>query len=214
MKTPEVRIYFSNLLYDKVSKPLDRLFATPELSIESPETYKQYAENYRNEWAKYQDKILPALVEILGVEFYRDVIDAPCAMWVHSISDPLILSFSFFPDQFVDLLTHELCHILLTDNTSYSMRSSPKEAYMDDRWKNLFGEEHDFTTVIHIPVHALCKYIYLDVLKEPSRLERDIEDVKDNAPYKAAWDYVNGHDYQEIIRQLREDYQQLKAELA
>ena len=205
MKTPEVRIYFSWMLYDRVSVHLHELFGKGEELI-TKEQAEDYTENYRQAWSKFEDRILPALVEVLGVEFYRPVIDVPCAPWMWSISDPLTMGFQFFPDQFVDQLTHELCHVLLTDNTKYSMRSSKKVQYLDERWKKLFGKEHDFDTLAHIPVHALCKYIYLDILKDPKRLERDVEMVRVDPSYEAAWDYVDEHDYKEIIKQLKGDY--------
>lgn len=211
-KIPEVRIYFSWLAYDTVSTEMVKLHE-PDWKLLPAEKYTEFTENYAREWAKYADKILPALVGVLGVRFYQSVIDAACVPWVRAISDPLTLNFRYMPDQFVDALTHELCHILLTDNDIYSIKSSEREVWLNERWVKLFGQEHDFTTVAHIPVHALCKYIYLDILKEPGRLERDMVDVKNNLPYKAAWGYVNAHDYHEIIAQLRADYAALAAEL-
>lgn len=210
MTIPEVRIYFSWLLYEKVSVHLAKLFAAENDKIVSQETADQYAENYRQEWAKYSSKILPALVEALGVEFRQNIIDVPCAPWVHSMSDPLIMSFQFFPDQFVDALTHELCHVLLTDNTTYSIKSTEREVNLRDLWAGLFGQEHDFNTLVHIPVHALSKYIYVDVLHDPSRLKRDIQTVKDDPPYKAAWEFVEEGDYKHIINQLAESYRRLR----
>lgn len=211
MTVPEVRIYFSWLLYDKVSVNLDKLFATETDKIVSQEVAEQYTENYRQEWAKYETKILPALIESLEVEFRQNIIDVPCAPWMYSMSDPLIMGFRYFPDQFVDSLTHELCHVLLTDNTAYSIKSSDKEINLRDVWADLFGQDYDFHTLVHIPVHALCKYIYLDILNEPSRLNRDIETVKADEPYKIAWEYVESNDYKEILKQLKNSYQSLGA---
>jgi hypothetical protein len=62
-------------------------------------------------------------------------------------------------------------------------------------------------------VHAVSKYIYLDVLKNPARFERDMKEVKDDAPYVAAWKYVNSNDYMQIIEQLKKDYQDLAKDL-
>lgn len=210
-KTPEIRIYFSWLLYDTVSGALKKAAGKTE-ALMSKDLGEEYAGNYRREWAKYNDVILPALTGVLEAEFYRDVIDVPCAPWMRCISDPLIMGFQYFPDQFVDMLAHELCHVLLTDNSRYSIKSS-KNMALNDRWTRLFGE-HDFVTLVHIPVHALSKYIYLDILQAPERLERDMDHVKNDASYKAAWDYVNEHGYMEIIKKLRADYQAIEKELA
>ncbi|HSX30728.1 MAG TPA: hypothetical protein VLE99_02325 [Candidatus Saccharimonadales bacterium] len=213
MKTPEVRIYFSWLLYENVSVKLHEALAAEGEVLISQKVAEEYAANYRHEWAKYDNKILLALVEIMGMEFYQSVIDVPCAPWVRSMSNPLTMGYKYFPNQFVDILMHELCHVLLTDNTMYSMKSSKDiKPLLGDRWKKLFGEEYNFTAAVHIPVHALSKYIYLDVLEEPERLERDIEHIQNNPPYVAAWDYVQAHDYHEIIDQLKADYKALAGE--
>jgi hypothetical protein len=214
VKTPEVRIYFSWLLYDNVSKDLFEKYNDGSQKLSSKSDCLKWAEAYRNEWAKYEAKVLPALSEVSGLTFYRQVIDVACAPWLAGQSDPLLMSYYYEPDQFIDQLTHELCHVLLTDNTMYSDHSSSKWINLSERWAKLFGEVHDFTTLVHIPVHALCKYIFVDVLKEPGRVERDVADCAGNEPYKKSWDYVNAHDYHEIIEQLKADYKQLQKELA
>lgn len=209
MKTPEVRIYFSWLLYQNESIYLDKQLRRPgDSSMISEQKCRDFAANYRNEWAKYQSKILSALMQVLNLEFYMPVIDVACAPWFKAQSEPITMSFYYYPDQFVDVLTHELCHVLLTDNNVYSIRSSRNEVALDEWWSKLFSK-HELVTTVHIPVHALCKYVYLDILKEPSRLERDMQDVKGNKPYVEAWEYVNTHDYKEIIELLKQDYKEI-----
>ena len=213
MKTPEIRIYFSWLLYDTVSVELHKALSTGKELI-SKEEAGECTADYREAWSAHEGKILPALVELMGMEFYRDVIDVPCAPWFRAVSAPLTMNFRYEPDQFVDVLTHELCHVLLNDNTIYSNKSSQKDLHLGVRWQKLFNDDSNFMITNHIPVHALSKYIYLDMLKEPERLVRDIEHVQHNAPYMAAWDYVNEHGYMQIIEQLKDDYQAIKKELA
>lgn len=207
-KNPEIRIFFSWLMYGNISKPLDKLWNDTDKPLESEETCEEWVQNYREEWAKYNDTILDALQEVTGLSFYKPVIDVACAPWLRASSDPVTMGFKNYPDQFVDVLAHELSHVLLTDNTVYSIQSSEKEVLLTDRWQKLFGK-HDFNALVHIPVHALSKYLYLDILKDPSRLERDIDDVKGFKPYATAWEYVNSHDYKEIIAQIKEDYAQI-----
>ena len=205
MKTPEIRIYFSWLLYDHVSKDLFEKYSHGSQKLASKEKCFELARDYRNEWAKYDKKILSALSEVTGLTFYRQVIDVACAPWLAGQSDPLMLSFYYEPDQFVDILTHELCHVLLTDNKVYAEHSSPDWLNLTERWSKLFGE-HSTTATVHIPVHALLKYIFVDILHDPERVNRDMADCKGNEPYEKSWEYVNAHDYKEIIGKLRHDY--------
>lgn len=213
MKTPEIRIYFSWLLYDNVSKDLFEKYSDGSKKLASKDDCFKWTGGYREEWAKYEDKIVPALTDVLGLEFYRETIDVACAPWVGAQSEPLLVSFYYEPDQFIDILTHELCHVLLTDNNTYSEHSQLKWVNLAKRWEKLFGT-HEQTATVHIPVHALCKYVFVDILKQPERVARDMEDCKRNNPYVESWKYVNSHDYREIIVQLRQDYKELKQELA
>ena len=65
--------------------------------------------------------------------------------------------------------------------------------------------------LVHIPVHAVHKAIYLDVLNEPKRLERDISNNKmhKSKDYIDAWNYVHKHGYEEIINKLKKSYKDL-----
>jgi hypothetical protein len=144
--------------------------------------------------------------EAFGLQFKRKYIDAALAPWLPTISNPLIIGYQYEADEFVDTLTHELHHVLFTDNTTYSSRGG--DAF-DEKldWKKLYGEGHTNTTLVHIPVHAGLKYIYLDILKEPYRLKRDIKFSLRYEDYKKAWEYVEQNDYMEIIKKLKQDYQ-------
>jgi hypothetical protein len=53
----------------------------------------------------------------------------------------------------------------------------------------------------------------VDVLKNPSRLERDMEDVKSDKSYIDSWNYINSHDYKKIIADLKNDYARLAESL-
>jgi hypothetical protein len=74
----------------------------------------------------------------------------------------------------------------------------------------MFGSDLDFKTLVHIPVHAGLKALFLDTLGEPERLKRDILRLQKNPVYKAAWDYVENHDYKQINAELKELYRSLK----
>lgn len=139
------------------------------------------------------------------MSFRQDIIDVYIAPWFTAFSDPMIIGVIHKPDLFVDILTHELIHRLITDNVT-----TPYNAPLLREWKKLFGKQHDWNTLVHIPVHAINKAIYLDILKSPKRLKRDIKRCsKFSVGYKEAWDYVEEYGYQEIIEQLRQSYNNL-----
>lgn len=203
---PEVRIIFSHLLYENVSPVLAKNMNAQMPSFEDCE---DWIANYNTEWSKYESDILQGIIDILGLNFRRASIDANVAPFFRPQSDPLIISFASYPDEFVDVLTHELIHILLTDNNKMSVHDADMKLNLVDEWQSFYGKDFDFATLVHIPVHAVLKYVYLDVLKDKKRFERDVKnssEYSDSAPYTVAWKYVNNNDYKDIVRQLKNSY--------
>ena len=206
---PEVRINLAWLLFYRESKLL-----AGDYELESEEQFRKWTDNYRHAWRKHETKIMSAMQECLGVSFYRQVLDVSCAPFFRPKSDPLILNYSYESDQFVDILTHELCHVLLTDNNVLQLNNDKNKVDLGKVWRGLFGKLHDFDTLVHIPVHAVLEYIYRDVLKEPKRLSRDVKMAKsykkDGEPYVKAWNYVEERGYKKIIDDLNKSYQELQ----
>jgi len=201
----QIRINFSPLLYDYVARDKYKLYADEWGDIPSYDQCEEWTNNYRATWQAYEPRIIPALEHLLGMSFRQSIIDAHTVPGIRDMSDPLIISFMTDADGFIDRLTHELIHKLLTDNTVYSLNDTTKPTWLGDEWQKLFGA-HDFDTLVHIPVHAIHKHIYLDILKEPGRLERDIASTADNKPYADAWKYVQDHDYMKVIDDLQKLY--------
>jgi hypothetical protein len=168
-----------------------------------------YAEQLRDVWVKHRNIVLPAMLDLYGVEFNKNIIDVYVSPWNMSISDPLILNPGRPPEVQVDTLIHELLHVLFTDNTSYCLYE-PHDKQLIDYWRDMFGHEHEFKTLAHIPVHAGLKALFLDTLGEPMRLDRDILRHQGNPAYSAAWDYIESHDYRQINTDLKELYRSFK----
>lgn len=209
---PEIRINYAHLLHG-VSIHLDDYFNPSESQLASEAQCMEWTASYRAAWAKYEVTILGALHEILGLEFYRDVFDVSLAQYFTPQSDPLIMNFQNKPDLFVDVLAHELIHVLLTDNNVMQLNAHKNSADLAEEWSSLFGSEHNFGTLVHIPVHAVLESLYLDYLHDESRLKRDIKGARNLTEaegYAAAWRYVNGKDYKAIINKLRRSYDEIK----
>lgn len=204
-RLPAIRIKNAWLLRENASKHLHELWGEGK-TLADNDWMEWKVSEYKKAWQPYEEKILFGMTETLGFSFRQNIIDVYIAPWFHAFSDPLVIGVTKEPDVFVDILTHELLHRLLTDNTSI-----PYETDLLAEWRKLFGEEHDFKTLVHIPVHAIHKAIYLDALKEPKRLERDVTNNKKHEAkaYITAWEYVEERGYKEIIKQLKESYGKL-----
>ncbi len=202
---PVIRIKDAWLLRENVSRHLHELWGKGKTLADDDWMEKRVAD-YQKAWKPFEKKILTAMTDLLDLSFRQNIIDVYIAPWFNAFSDPMVIGVMREPDEFVDLLTHELIHRILTDNTTL-----PHETMLLDKWQKLFGKEHSFGTVVHIPVHAVHKAIYLVVLNAPERLARD---VAGNEKYRAtdyinAWNYVDKNDYRKIINQLKKSYQEL-----
>jgi len=204
MKYPEIRIRYNQLFTDQISRPLNELWGEDESSMLGPEGCEKIAESYRNAWQPYEKKIIKAMGNTLGLSFRQNIIDVHIAPWMHAFSDPMMVGIIFKPDRFVEILTHEMLHRLLTDNNE----SSYDTEYTDE-WAKLFGSEHSWNTLVHIPVHAVFQAIFDNKLQEPERTKHDKKICERLPDYNAAWKYVEKAGYKEIIEKLRESYKKL-----
>jgi hypothetical protein len=205
---PEIRIKYAWLLSQKTSVHLNELWGNGK-ALRSDEEYRVIVDNYIKAWKPYEKQIIESMQRITGLSFRQEIIDIYIAPWFNAFSDPLVIGVIFKPHTFIDILTHELIHRLLTDNTEI-----PYDTWLLDEWHDLFGKELSDTTVVHIPVHAVHKHIYLDVLKDPKRYEDDKEANIDNkaTAYIKSWEYVDKNGYKEIIEKLKKSYKKLAAE--
>ncbi len=210
-KYPEIRIKDAWLLRQNASTQLHKLKAKKGEKLADDEEMAKIVEAYSKEWKKYEKKILKGVHDLLGLEYRQNIIDVYIAPWFGAFSDPLVIGVANSPDEFVDTLIHELLHRLFTDNTSIPYQTN----ILKPEWEKMFGKDYSFGTLVHIPVHVVSKAIYLDVLKEPRRLERDINWANsqtdfDTTDYVKAWDYVEKNDYKQIISKLKANYEKLK----
>lgn len=196
--TPEVRIKFSHLIYRTIAT---RLYSCdkPGISLMAPNTAGEKAERYRAEWRHHESKILTGMCTLFDLTFYKPIIDVYLSPWVPTISAPILISLRAEPDEFVDILAHELIHALITDNTRY-----PGDAIgpiLDQLYPSF-----DRVTKDHVLVYAGLKHIYLTVLQEPRRLDRDIAYCHSEISHMAAWDYVNERDHLTVIDEFKRTY--------
>jgi hypothetical protein len=197
MAIPEVRIKYAWLLSDVASTVMNEKYGdgTP---LRSFDEYEEIVQKYREWWNSYSSIVLHGICDILQLEFRQNVIDVNVAPWFTPISDPMVIGPAFSSqDSLVNTIAHEMIHRLITDNTDIDYEHD----FLSD-WKNLFGDTRDWNTLVHIPVHATMKKLYLDIINRPDLYELDMNEVEQNKPYADAWSYVNSHDYHEIIASL------------
>ena len=202
---PEVRIKDAWLLRSNASKHLHELWSKDGEVLADDDKMHEIVEAYKKAWQPYERNVLQAMYDLLELRFYQNTIDVYIAPWFHAFSDPMVIGVTYGPDRFVEILTHELCHRLLTDNqynTGYPI--------LGNEWVRLCGEDISFVTRVHIPVHATLQAIFNDVLLEPERTKNDKKLCKQWPDYDAAWKYVDRHGYKTIIRQLKASYKTLE----
>lgn len=203
MSLPKIRIKYGWLLTENASTGLNELWGEGE-SLLSPEEYIEIAKDYEIAWRPYEEPVLRGMCDLLELEFRQDIIDVYIAPWFRAFSDPVVVGVMYQPNRFIEVLSHELIHRLLTDNR----QSDYKTEYVY-RWENLFGNEYSPGMIVHIPVHAVYQGIFDDIIGEPQRVVDDIDFVKQDDDYRKAWEYVREHGHKNIINQLREDYKEL-----
>lgn len=207
---PKIRI--------KYNRFLDPIFIfycknNPELKKQGwndwipPEKEKvlERVKKYKEEWSKYENRIIYEMCNILGLNFERNIIDVHIVSGnSRQFSNPIVIKSGFEPDEFVDVLTHELLHVLFQDNIDIFPTQILDEMFPDE----------SKTTKNHIITHAVLKFLYLDILKDRGRLERNIFNSKRHSSfdYTRAWEIVEEKGYREIINDLKKRYHSLVKE--
>ena len=198
MKNPGIDIKYGHFL-----DPFMLAFAASDPQNEgrallTKEEVLEKIENYKKEWSKNENIILEGMQEILELRFSHNIIDVYVVTVSRgSFSDPVVIPSKFSPEQFVDILTHELIHRLMSANANNIL--------IGKILMNTFPDESKLTR-IHILLHAVHKHIYLNVLQSESRLNANIERHEKFPAYKKSWEIVEKYGYQELIEKIKQSY--------
>ncbi len=184
---PQINIRYGNLIdpffkvYVEVKYP-GYVFPTEEAVLGK-------IKDYRLAWEKMEEIFLNSIYKITNLEFKRNIIDCfIVSATPRDMSAPLIIRSRYTPDEFVDILMHELLHILFSDN---KLRG-PTNKNLTERANN------------HVLLFAILKYFYTEILEDIERLNKvmTIPKVGNNKDYEDAWDAVNNGDYKSIISNI------------
>ncbi len=202
IESPEIRIQYSRLL-DPFFRSLFELELEKDIQPEgvtynNAETILNNIKEYKISWHE-RAPVLTYMQETLQLDFYQTTIDVFVVGRIkNAISSPMIISSTKTPDEFVDILTHELLHRLISD--------SKQKIPAKDILLKLFPTE----TMLcrnHVVVHAVLKKIYLEFLKVPQRLAIVKEHDKKSPDYLRAWEIVDEQGEDDIIAKFRQLYE-------
>lgn len=152
---------------------------------------------YEKAWRPVERKILKGMCDVLELEFHQNTIDIYVVGYARPISNPLVISSWYTPGQATHIITHELLHRLLTDNTA--------GGYPLKAWKEQYPDE-PLHVRNHIMVHAVHKHIYLNVLKQPKLIDVEKRRLRAHqaADYLRSWEIVEMYGYRELISEFKE----------
>lgn len=204
MNYPEIRFRDPFLLIGTIYNDIESAYmppvaATDERSKLSRSEITEKLEQYEAAWRPYEKRLIEGMCALFNLEFRQNVIDIYAAPFYTSFSSPLFIATKYDPGRAVEVIAHELIHVLLYDNTSSSVDSFSET---ERKWRQLFGDGLDDVALIHVPVHAALQALFDDVLAEPARTLQDKEKCSSHPPYKAAWDYVEKVGYKKILEML------------
>lgn len=204
MNYPQIRFRDSFLLIGTIYQDIEAAYMPPAAKTDernklSREAIGKRLDEYEKAWRPYEERIIKGVCKVLNLEFKQNVIDIYAAPFYSSFSFPMVIATKYEPDRAIEIITHELIHVLLYDNTSSDLNLAKRE----DEWRELFDEVDNGVALVHVPVHAVLQAVFDDILNEPRRTQRDKEMCSNYLPYKTAWDYVDNVGYKEIINRLK-----------
>lgn len=180
-----------NIKYGKLIDPFFKdsvLVNYPNYTFPSKENVLEKVTLFKNEWQKHEEQFFNFLVEKTGLSFKRNIIDCFIVTATpRDMSAPLIMRSRYTPSEFIGVFTHELIHVLFSDNKVEKQK----------------GYENESSTLRnHVPVFALLDAYFTEVSDEKeilTFLKGLAGNNPKNADYKKAWEIVNEVGYQNII---------------
>lgn len=170
----------------------------------SKEQAEKRVEEYKKEWGKYEKRILEGMCDVIGVNFYKNVIGVYVVIpSMRNFSDPIVIRGTDSPRQFVVTLTHELLHELLPYTED---EESPHAVYFKI-FKEMVSGDHRKTMIFHVVTYAVMQYLFKDVVRDEKLWSMAVERAVPHKDYKGALDVIEKRGYMEIIQEFREKFE-------
>ncbi len=186
---PQINIKYANLL-DPFFKD-HVLVKYPTYQFPTEEQVLEKVKLFKKAWVKHEEIFINSVTEITGLLFKRNIIDCfIVSATPRDMSAPLIIRSRYTEDEFVDVMMHELLHMLFSDNKVL---------------KYSYHKDESVRTMNHVTVFAILNYFYVEILNDIERLNRVKQKSKEgnNSDYARAWEIVDEIGYKEIINSLK-----------
>jgi hypothetical protein len=196
MKSPKIIFAYSKV-YDKTLNNLIEKSGDSATSTDPSISPMEYITKIGEEWEKISENVFNEISYILNLDWKEEKIKCYLIRKGICFSDPLTIKYFKDTKRFLEVLSHELIHIILTQNIEKTQGGIKKlnEIYSDLTQK----------ARTHIIVHAVLKKVLEKHLGKNS-LERDIKLVSKIEDYKKAWDIVLEKGENNIIKKFVENY--------
>lgn len=176
---PKINIFWN--------KALDPIFLAYIHSFEkwkdwvapSDEVVEAKTKAFQKIWAENGDKILNAMQDITGLSYTRNHVDISIVKGnPRSHSNPIVIKSGWIPDEFLEVVTHELIHNLIADN----------EVICQHNWKPWDQIKAEYGNEIKLVRNHIIVYFIMNEITVRTGIEfiRKFEDTEINVDYSRA----------------------------
>lgn len=141
-------------------------------------------------WSKYESKTFETLSKVTGFSWKVEPVKCYLVRWFRGgLSDPLTIGIRKDHQLFIEVLVHELVHILFMQNFDRVSKKWIEKNYGDE----------SLLTKVHIRVNAVLQIAYEEIF-DKTVLEKVIERDKQWPDYAKAWEIVEKEGAEEVIK--------------
>ena len=159
-----------------------------------PDKMNLYLSKIRLWWKEEGTFILKEMMAVTGLEWHFTQLNCYIITENKGFSDPLTIPYINDKDEFIDQLTHELIHILISNNEE---KVKPITEYIFKKYK-----DEEIITQYHIWLYAIHSYVLLKIYGE-KRLNAHFNNLFD-PPCRRALDLVQEEGYEKILTEFKE----------
>jgi len=190
------------------SKYLDPIFIAYVHSYEKWANYPvpekdfvlEKTEVFRKTWEVWGEKIISAIEGITKLSYNKDIDVYIVSLNPRTYSNPIIIRSNCTSEEFVNLLTEELIHVIFDNGKLW------KSIFKHAKWK--YPDEND-SVLVHFIVYSIIDEVYKIIDKDFATTKIDTAISNKNSDYARAKELANV-DKNYIIEALRDDTSDIK----